>query len=85
MASDLTPELRQALESSGEPLELVDRQTNEHFVVIRVEIYERLKALLNLADPAAAEETAELRDWAQRSGYFDPAMDAYDSLTPPIQ
>ncbi len=84
MASDLNPDLRQAIDASSGPLELVDRKTDEHFFVIRAETYERLKAILDLAEATDAEKTADLKDWARRSGYFDPSMDGYDSVTPQL-
>lgn len=75
MASDLTPELRQAIEASSGPLELVDRQTNEHFVVIRAEVYERLKSVLDLSEPAEAERLALLQHMGRAAGWEDPSSD----------
>lgn len=83
MATEITPEQRQALEATSGPLELFDGQTNEHYFLIQADLFRRLKTFLDLAEPSEAEKDADLKDWAKRSGYFDPAMDAYDSITPP--
>ena len=48
----LSPELRQAiLESGDQPVNLLDPQTQEHYVLLRREAYERLQLLLEHNSP----------------------------------
>ncbi len=65
MATDLTPELRAALAAAGGgPLELVDRETNEHFVVVRKAYFEQLVSFVKVMDDA----------------WDDPDLDVYNEL-----
>ena len=53
---ELTPEQHQALTQNGtEPLRVLDRATNIGYVLVRADVYERLKAILSndLPDTAA--------------------------------
>jgi hypothetical protein len=67
MATDLTPELRAALAAAGgDPLELVDPLTNEHFVVLRKSYFEQLVSFVKVMDDA----------------WDDPDLDVYNELDP---
>ncbi|MGD9645256.1 MAG: hypothetical protein AB7U73_06055 [Pirellulales bacterium] len=83
MATDITPELRAALAAAGGgPLELIDRETNEHFVVVRSEHFAQLKELTE--DHVLSDESRMhlLRAAGQRAGWDDPEMDIYNDLDP---
>lgn len=81
MPTELTPELRAALAAAGGgPLELVDRETNEHFVVVRSDVFERLKALLSFDEPNSQERQAQLQYWGRSSGWEDPGDSVFDNL-----
>lgn len=55
-------------------------QTN--FVLLKAEVYERFKSLFE-ADPVTDEERLfQLRQFGQRAGWDDPAMDIYEDLDP---
>jgi len=42
----ITPEIRQAIEQAGEqPVPLTDPETNSVYVIVRAEVYERMRAL----------------------------------------
>ena len=81
MATDLTPELRAALAAAGGgPLELVDRETNEQFVIVRSDVFERLKALLSFDEPNAQERKSQLQYWGRSSGWEEPGDSVFDNL-----
>jgi hypothetical protein len=83
MATDLSPEQRQALDAAhGAPIEIIDARSNEHFVLIRVEVYERLKSILDFSEPTQEEKTAQLQAWGKRAGWEDPEASAFDELKP---
>jgi hypothetical protein len=62
----------------GEPVRLMDPKTNEVFVLLRADDYERVRPLLeddfNIRDTYAAQFAS-----AMRAGWGDPAMDDYDN------
>jgi hypothetical protein len=63
MTIEMTEELRQALAAKpDEPIRLIDPKTNESYVVLRSELYDRLKALLE-----------EEEDKALRKAWLDQA------------
>ncbi len=83
MATDLSPEQRQALEAThGTPIEIVDARSNERFVLIRAEMYERLKSVLDFGEPTEAEKKAQLQVWGKRAGWEDPKASVFDELKP---
>jgi hypothetical protein len=79
----LTQEQHLTLSQLGAgPVRAIDPATNVEYVLVRAEIYERLKTLI-----------ADDRDWVRdgyttamevfaRDGWDDPRMDVYDSLDP---
>lgn len=75
MATDLTPELRQAIEAASGPLELVDRQTNKHYIVIQAEMFQRLIATLDLSEQTEQEKVALIQALGKSAGWEDPASD----------
>lgn len=81
MATEISPELRQAVDAShGAPVQVVDLQKDERYVLIREEIYQRVAELLDQLDVRAMQSgigTAFGPD-----GWADPAMDIYNDLDP---
>lgn len=77
MATEITPEQRQAVEAnSGAPIEVVDSQTDKHYVLLQAEAYEKLRAAMDEGTRFA------LREMGRRAGWDDPSMDVYDQLDP---
>ena len=73
---DMPAELQVALNASaGTPLEMVNPQTNEHFVVIRAEVYERIKSLLEFDEPTVGEQTALIQEIGKSAGWEDESSD----------
>ncbi len=59
----ITPEQRLAIEQAGDrPVPLTDPATNESFVLLRADVFDRVKALLD-----ESEATTEERAWLDRA------------------
>lgn len=70
MTPELSKEQRQAVEEShGAPVEFVDPTTKVHYVLMRVEMYERLKRVLDFGEPSEAEEKAMLHEFGKLAGW----------------
>jgi len=77
MTIELTDEQRQALGGqSDEPVQVIDPRTKETYVLLRAELYERLKGLLEEEEEEKAERKAWLeaatkarRAWVQENPY----------------
>ena len=74
----LTEEQHRALDTVADaPPRVVDPQTNEIYILLRADLYERVKALLEndykLSDTYAAQMESALR-----AGWVDPHMDDYN-------
>jgi hypothetical protein len=73
----ITPEIRQAIELAGEqPVQLADPETNSVYIIVRAEVYERMRAL---CDDFDIRDAYPLMDQvAAHQGWDDPSMDMYD-------
>jgi hypothetical protein len=72
---ELTEQQHEALGRNGaEPVRAIDRSTNVEYVLVRAEVYERLKALLHddLQDAAALMNEVMAEDDAN-----DPYLESY--------
>ena len=74
---ELTQEQRQELETAR-PIAV---PTNTPYVLIREDVYERIKGLLGGEDWTEDAYRAALEVFA-RDGWDDPRMDVYDELDP---
>jgi hypothetical protein len=61
------------------PLRLTDPNTNAEYVLIRAEVYERVRHLFD--DPVADAFLAQMES-AAAAGWDDPALDVYNDLDP---
>jgi hypothetical protein len=78
----ITPEIRRAIEQAGdEPVRLDDPETRRAYVLIPVEQYERMEALLD-EDRIPEQMYPLLAEVFGPEGWDDPAMDAYNDLDP---
>ena len=76
----LTPEQRQEL-GGPEPARAVDPLTQETYVLVREDLFERMKGILD--SNFDVREAYPLTDaLAAKEGWDDPAMDIYDDLDP---
>ena len=76
--SPISPELRQAIEQArGTPLRLEDPETNQVYVLMSGDQYERIRTLLD-DEVSPAEMTRQMWD-VMKDEWSDPSMDVYDS------
>lgn len=79
----LTEDLRQEIErANGTPARLIDPDTSTEYVVIRADVYERLKPFLEDEPLTEAEELGLLREMGRTAGWDEPEMDVYNDLDP---
>jgi hypothetical protein len=80
MTTNLSDDLRQAIEKGdGSPVHLVDAATNVHYVLMRAEQYENLKALFVEDEEFDPRELYPLMARsAAAAGWDDPEMDVYN-------
>jgi hypothetical protein len=80
---ELTQEQRRELEGP-EPARAVDPETKQTYVLVRTEVYERLRSLLGDGDEGSFvhEMYPHVMEVFGREGWDDPAMDVYDELDP---
>lgn len=85
MLPQLSPE-QQAVLHSAEPeavIELIDPQTNTVYVLLRAEIFERCRGVLEKGEGLDIRAAYPLMDAvASSSGWDDPAEELYDDLDP---
>ena len=75
---ELTEQQWQELKS-GAPV-VIDPRNKETYVLVRQDVYERIKGLLyNDSDWTPEEQLRLLAESGQRAGWDDPAMDVYDN------
>jgi hypothetical protein len=75
----LTPEQRQEIQRAGEePVRLADPETRTEYVLLKAEVYDRIRTLLD--DPRSAYPLA-MRVFGE-DGWDDPQMDEYNVLDP---
>jgi hypothetical protein len=80
---ELTHEQHQALELQGEvPLRALDPATRTEYVILRAELYDRLKSLLSEDEEWAEGTYLAAMEVFARDGWDDPRMDVYDQLDP---
>lgn len=74
---ELTEQQREAVARAvGEPPTVIDPVTQMRYVLLRAEVYDRLKGLL-AEDPQPADAYPAI-DRAFAEGWADPKMDDYD-------
>lgn len=79
----LTPELRKAVEEAGgQPIEIIDPETQRRYVLLRADVYERLNVLFEDGPLSKDERRRFLEQAGKRAGWDDPEMDIYDDLRP---
>lgn len=75
---ELTPEQRRQLES-GEAVPVTDPETATSYVVLRKDVYDRVRSLLYDGSGATHDELrAMLARSSAANGWDEPGMEAYD-------
>jgi hypothetical protein len=80
---ELTKQQRQEL-SAPEPV-AIDPQTRQTYVLVRREVYERLKALLALDDYDPDEGAAYVNEVMADDDAHDPLLESYQKYGKPAQ
>jgi hypothetical protein len=77
---ELTEQQRQVLhQTNGHEVHVCDPDTQKEYVLVSVEVYLRLKGLLqDDSDWTPEEQLQLLAESGKRAGWDDPAMDVYD-------
>ncbi len=83
---ELTLEQRNAVaQDLDAPPRVLDPNTNTKYVLIRAEVYERIRQLFDLDDDQFMRDLApHVMEVFGRAGWDDPAMDVYNELDPRI-
>ncbi|MGH9834665.1 MAG: hypothetical protein ACREBD_10050 [Blastocatellia bacterium] len=81
---ELTVEQRQAVAQQGEiPPRAVDPDTQTTYVLIREDVYARVKTLLGEGEDQFLQDIyPHVMEVFGREGWNDPAMDVYNDLDP---
>jgi hypothetical protein len=79
---NITPELKKVIDESDEDrVELTDPQTNSSYVLLKSEVYERMRALCEELE--VREFYPMINELAGNEGWNDPAMEIYNEYQPP--
>ena len=83
---ELTLEQRNAVAQDLEAPPLVlDPNTNTKYVLIRAEVFDRIRQLFDLDDNQFTRDlTPHVMEIFGRAGWDDPAMDVYNDLDPRV-
>lgn len=65
--------------ANGAPLRFTEPQVEAEFVVVRADVFEHARQILDMAD-LSLNETRSLMWRTMRDDWEDPAMNAYDAL-----
>jgi hypothetical protein len=81
MSIELTEQQQRALDAESGTLTVIDPRTNETYVLLRAEIYQRFQTMLS--DDFNAEDAFQAQiESAAQAGWNDPSMDVYNELDP---
>ena len=69
--------------AAGTPVQVVDPKTQAAFVLLSVEQYEKVRALLDDADFDVSVAYPLMDEVARSEGWYDPEMDIYDQFREP--
>jgi hypothetical protein len=78
---ELTQEQRRELDHPG-PVRVRDPQTNETYVLVPTQVYERIERLVSQDEGWSHDAYLAAMEVFAREGWDDPRMDAYDALDP---
>jgi hypothetical protein len=74
----LTEDQSRAIEQADEiPPKITDPRTRRTYVLVTVDVFDRIKALVGDTDYALADTYRAQLDSAMKAGWDDPAMDEY--------
>jgi hypothetical protein len=82
---ELTQEQHAAIEGSQEPVRAVDPTTRAEYVLVRADLYDRLKTALSEDEGWVRNAYPEAMELFAREGWDDPRMSVYDRLDPRVK
>lgn len=75
----LSPEQRDAiLQQPGSPVYVVDAETQQQYVILPAEVYQKVRSLFDEGATDLRETYAAQDAIARQEGWDDPAMDVYN-------
>jgi hypothetical protein len=74
---ELTEQQRRALAASEAPMTVIDPDTKTIYVLVRKEVYDRLKALVALDEYDPDEGTAFINEVMAEDDAADPLLESY--------
>jgi len=81
MTTTFTPQMRKALEEAGEqPLEIIDPETQQRYVLLKADVFDRIHLLLQGGPLSQEEQKFLLEQAGRRAGWDDPEMGICDDL-----
>ena len=81
MSIKLTEQQQRALDAEGETLGVIDPRTNQTYVLVPAEVYQRFRSIFN--DDFGSEDAFRAQiESAAEAGWNDPEMDVYNELDP---
>jgi hypothetical protein len=84
MTMTISAEIRKAVEEAGEqPLEIIDPETQQRYMLLKADVFERLSMVLHGGVLSKEEQKYLLEQAGRRAGWDDPEMDIYDDLATP--
>lgn len=82
--AELTQELCRELKSAaGKPLRVLDPETNEEYVLLTAEAFDRLSSLLQDQLFSQREKQFLIQEFGRRAGWDDPELDVYEEYRLP--
>ncbi len=69
---------RELIDPANFPVRLIDSETKQAYIVLRAEVYDRLKFLLEEEDYNLSDTYRAQMESALRAGWGDPEMDDYN-------
>ncbi len=83
MSIQLTSEQWARVQGEDEsPVHVSDPSQTLDFVLVKADVYERLRALFEDVPVTDQERGFHLKQFGRRAGWDDPAMDIYNDLDP---
>ena len=81
MTPELPADLQQAVHQlpGNQPLRLIDPQTNTVYVLVRAEVYDQVRAVLQDDEETLSDTYAAQSETAIRAGWGAPEMADYDN------
>ena len=75
---ELTEQQQRVMDGEQKPVHVIDPRTNEDYVLLRADQYNKLKDLIQPGPLTAEERETVMKGVWRRANWDDPRMDDYD-------